>query len=702
MSLLTLTLLIVVPAQRDSATPENLRCEWKANPQAVRDPCPEFYWEVPSQSAFRVAIAAAPDGFDHPLWETTKKSPLSIVEYAGPRLSNRTTYYWKVGVWSKDGEGVKESAVQTFRLDSRPMPQYLPSARTFVNFAGNPEWAKDKIDLCFRKEAKQGRNGILAVRYALVCTMVVPSKKADDLTAFCRQHGFDLEDCFCHFAADTQVTLHVGAERAENPREKRLCPGWDPRNDRDGDGRVDDDEFETLVNPNATARRRELARIPIYYWGPPRDDYVMNVGNPGYQRYMAEIYAPEMADGYDGIYFDTVPPDVAGVGRNSRVVEYPRQGVEADRWMRDLQWLFAQMKIRLPEKLIAANGWRADPMVIDGFQAENWQRISHQMDRWQQLIDEVRGYDRRGKMQLIQYNPVFHPELAEFGPKVEGVAGDRDRIYGLATYLMAHGDWSYFGFGSHPYQDVTKQWFKAIEHDLGGPAGEYFLLSQTERSTVKGARSLLANGDFERSNDRRKPTEWTLAEPIELDATSSHDGRNSAKIISNSLQINNINKQYVKLKPHTDYTLTVWIKTHQVAGNPGAQVYPYEFEGAKGAGPAISVTGTTDWKRYRQTFTTGDDGEGRINFRIYGATGTAWFDGLELVEGAVYTETVFARQFTKGLVLVRPYAGGDYGDTTSSTVKLPTALRSLNADGTLDERVTRVALRNGEAAILVP
>ena len=61
------------------------------------------------------------------------------------------------------------------------MPHYLPSVRTFVNFAGAPEWAKDKIDLCFRSEAKQGREDIIAVRYALVCTMVVPSKKADDL-----------------------------------------------------------------------------------------------------------------------------------------------------------------------------------------------------------------------------------------------------------------------------------------------------------------------------------------------------------------------------------------------------------------------------------------------------------------------------------------------------------------------------------------
>ncbi len=700
MSVFTLTLLIILPAQGEPATPKNLRCEWLVNPQAVCDPCPEFYWEVPSQSVFRIAVTAA-DGFDCPVWEITKKSPLSIVEYAGPRLGNDTTYYWKVWVWGNDSELACESSVQSFRLDFQAMPKCLSTVRTFVNFAGSPEWAKDKIDLCFRKEAKQGRSDIIAVRYALVCTMVIPSKKADDLMAFCLQHGYNFEDCFCHFAADTQVTLHVGAERAENPREKRFCPGWDPKNDRDGNGQVDDEEFKTLVNPDATARQREQARIPIYYWGPPRDDYVMNVGNPAYQRYMAEVCASEMADAYDGIYFDTVPPDVAGPGGNSLVVEYPRQGGEADRWTRDLQWLFAQMKIRLPEKLITANGWRAQPMVIDGFQSENWQRITHQKDRWQKRIDEMRAYDRRGKIQMIQYNPMFHPEFAEFGPKVEGVTNDRDRIYGLATYLMAHGDFSYFGFGGHPYQHVTRQWFKAIEHDLGTPVGEYYLMRETERSSVEDTRNLLANGNFELSDDLGKPTEWQLVEPIQTASSANHDGRNSAMVVSNSLQINNINKQYVKLKPYTDYTLTAWIKTRDVAGKPGAQVYPYEFDDAKGAGPAISVTGTTDWKRYRQTFTTSGDGEGRINFRIFGATGTAWFDGLELVEGAVYTETVFARKYTKGLVLIRPFAGGNYDDKTRSIVELPNVFRPLNADGTLGEETTQVALRNGEAAILV-
>lgn len=701
MSLVSLAPISILPTLSAAKVPQNLRCEWQVNPQAVHDPCPEFCWEVPSQIRFRIAVAAAADGFGNPVWETTQKSRLPMVEYGGPALTDRTTYYWKVRVWDDDGSPLGESPIQSFRFVHRPLPHFLPSVRTFVNFAGKPDWAKDRIDLCFRNDAKQGRSDIIAVRYALITTMVVPSKKADDLHEFSRRHNFDVEDCFCHFAEDTRVTLHAGAERADNPRETRLCPGWDPRNDSSGDGRVDEAESRQLANPKATARERKQARIPIYFWGPPRDDYVMNVGHPGYQAFMADVYVPEMAEAYDGIYFDTVPPDVSGVGRHSAVVEYPRQGDEADRWLRDLQLLFAKIKIRLHPKTILANGWRADPMVIDGFQAENWQRITHRVDRWRTLIDEMRNYDRRGKQQLIQYNPIHDEVLAEFGPKVEGVSSERDKIFGLATYYMAHGDYSYFGFGSHPYRHVTKQWFEAIEHDVGEPEGEYYLLSQTERSTVTSAPNLLVNGDFEVATDRNKPKRWQLIEPVELESTTRHSGGFSAKIASDSRQINNINRQYVTLKPKTTYTLTAWIKTDNLVGNPGAGVYPYEFDEAKGAGAAIAVTGTTDWTRHRQVFMTAEDGEGRINFRIYGATGTAWFDDLELVEGAVFTETVFARNFSKGLVLVRPYCGGEYGDGTASQVSLPGPLRLLGADGSLGQPTRQVTLRNGEAAILV-
>jgi hypothetical protein len=567
----------------------------------------------------------------------------------------------------------------------------------FVNFGGNPKWAKDKIDLCFRKEAKQGRADILALRYALVCTLVVPSKKADDLARFCRSRNYDFENCFCHFAADTRVTLHQGAERASQPLVTRICPGWDPRNDPNGDGVVDGAERSRALNPQATAGKRRDARVPIYYWGPPADDYVMHVGDPVYAEFMAQQYGPEMAAGWDGIYFDTLTPRPPAAGRNP-LVEYPPD--DPERWLVDLQTLLARMKRRLPQVMIAGNGWHAEPSVIEGLQDEGWMHIGQSEQRWRRMIDGAIALDRAGRVQWLQYNPVFDPQLAEFGAKVEGVSRQRDQLYGLASYWLVHGDYSYFGFGSHPYAHVEQLWFKALAHDLGQPVGEYYLFSSRENSTSPDAKNLLLNGGFESATPAGKPTDWRVAEPLVLDGQAQHSGRSSVRIDSSSAAVNNITSQYVTLKPHTAYTLSAWIKTRDVRGATGANLYAYEFAGLKADTSAIALEGTHDWALYRQVIVTGEGTRGRINLRMFQATGTAWFDDVELVEGRITPDHVFARRFTKGLVLVRPNAGGSLGDDTAASYALPGLLRPLSPDGTLGPATQSIRLRNAEAAIL--
>ncbi len=54
----------------------------------------------------------------------------------------------------------------------------------------------------------------------------------------------------------------------------------------------------------------------------------------------------------------------------------------------------------------------------------------------------------------------------------------------------------------------------------------------------------------------------------------------------------------------------------------------------------LTWTGTQDWTEQRLVLRTADDAEGRINFRIYGARGTAWFDDLRLVEGVAVRQQV--------------------------------------------------------------
>ncbi len=708
-------LLLLVGAATAAEPPSNLCCEWRVEPVDVRDPCPEFSWECERQTACRILVGSSPQAVREagPLvWDSGKvQGRLPIVRYAGPPLENGVDYYWGVHIWDTGGRRLPDPPAHCFRLSVRPMPHHLPTIRTFINFAGKPDFARDWLDLSFRKEAKQGREEIVTQVYGLVSTMVLPhpstgdplSGKAKELADFCRARGLAqkgvAEEMFCHFAEDTRVRLHVGAENTANPIEARICPGWDPRNDRNGDGRVDDAELAQPVNPKARAREPREARIPIYYWGPPRDDFVMNVGHPAYREFMATVHAPRICEDYDGIYFDTVPTDVSGAGRSARVLEYPREGDEADRWLRDLQVLFGEMKLRLPDKIITANNWNADPMVIDGRQSEGWQSLDRHASRWQAALDTAIELDRQGKIQLIQYNPIFHPQLATFGPKLP-VSPDRDKLFGLATYLLAHGDFTYFGFGRHPYANVTRLWFDAMRFDLGEPEGPYCLFDEVDRGAGANVASLLKNGLFEAGDAQGNPTGWQIAEPVELDKRVKHDGASSVKIASTSPTINNINKQVVRLKPHTTYTLIAWAKVDRVTGEPGAQVYAYEFDGAEGDG-MLTWQGTRDWREQRTVFKTAEDAEGRINFRIYGATGTAWLDSVKLVEGAAVRQRVFGRRYAKGLVLVKPYVGGSLADETATTHKLPGPFRPLQVDGTLGPPVGQVTLRNAEAVILV-
>lgn len=707
-----LLLLTSTPTALAATAPTNLRCEWRANPTEVCDPCPEFYWESVPQDAYRLIVANTPD-LAQPVWDTGKvESRLPIAEYAGPRLPNGVTHYWRAQVWDREGRQLPAPPVQTFSMSVQPMGHHLPTIRTFINFAGKPAFARDWLDLCFRKDAKKGREDVLVVRYGLVCTMVLPHSstgrpltgKAKDLADFCAWRGLTkegiTEDMFCHFAKDTKVRLHVGRESVSCPIEERICPGWDPRNDRNGDGMVADEELARLVNPEARAREPRESRIPIYYWGPPNDDFVMNVGHPEYQEFMATVHAPSLCEGWDGIYFDTVPSDVPSWGRSGPVLEYPRKGKDRDKWRRDLQVMFAKMKIALPDKMITGNGWDANPMVIEGRQSEGWQHLSRQASSWKMQTDGVIERDRRGKIQLIQYNPIWHPELAEFGPKLP-VSYERDKMFGLATYLLAHGDFTYFGFGRHPYRGVTKLWFAAMRYDLGEPQGAYYLFDEVDTGAEANAESLLRNGGFESGDEKGNPTAWGVEEPVAIDKAVKHSGASSAKIASTDPRINNFhNWQYVTLKANTSYTLIVWAKVQDISGKPGAQVYPYEFDGAKGRG-MLRWTGTKGWTEQRLVFTTGDDGEGRITYRVYGATGTVWFDDIRLIEGIAVRQQVFARQYEKALVLAKPYVGGSFGDDTAPTHKLPGTFSPLMPDGSLDEPIQEIALRNAEAAVLV-
>jgi len=570
--------------------------------------------------------------------------------------------------------------------------------RYFVNFGSNDaELMASRYDVSFRPGGNEIRPEYIALSYSLMATMVIPSEKYDDLGAWCAAQGLSAgevpEEMFCHFRTDTAVRLGKGRELGE--KELRLVPGWDPANDRDGDGKIDDEEFDNLANPEATAREMKEARIPMYYWGPPRDDYVMNIGHPDYQRYLAERHMPQqLAGGFDGFFVDTTPADVPGSGRGANVLEYPRGPGEDDAWMRDMQMAMAKVKIALPDSVLTANGWIADPFVLDGMERETgWLTITMSGRRFETSLESTMRLDRRGKMQLLQYNP-----------SSARVSRQRDAIFGLAGYYLLAGDYTYYGYGRHPYGQVMSWYNPAADFDIGKATGPYekMVLRQSEPSQ---GENLVANGDFEMDDDADgKPDGWSIAEPLELVEDVVKSGKRAVKIVSDSVQINNINKCFVTLKPNTAYTLSAWVKTEDITGGrQGAELYLHDFEDAQG-GTTILLQGTNDWTQVSQIFTTGDDTWGRVTFRVYGATGTVWFDDIRIVEGVFADTILYTRRFSNALVVVRPSQPAlGWGDDTAIEYALDGTYRPLQADGTLGDPIEKGAsLRLGEAAILIP
>lgn len=434
-------------------TPSHLLTEWAPGAPVASDPCPDLYWECAGQEAYQVQCGSGQSA----LWDTGRLAgPVTVTEYGGPALETDRTYRWRVRTWV-GGEASDWSDPVTFSLRHVRRPSVRPHIRTLVNFGGTTEFAIANLDLTFHPEPNALRPDTLRLQYSLLATMVVPSEKADALARFCVDRGLTQEGIaermFAHFRTDTGVKLHVGAERAGNLFEVRTCPGWDPRNDRNADGRVDEAEARDLAEPRASACSMGQARIPIYYWGPPRDGFVMSVSDPDYQRFVAEVYCPAQAQSFDGLYVDTMPTHVAGLGRSADVLEFPRPAEGSDQWLHAMQTMLARIKAARPDSIITANAWGGQPFVIDGTQAEGWLEITRPLSQFEDTLARIVALDRRSKIQMIQYNPVFDPDLSEFGPKVP-VDRARDAIFGLAGYYLVHGSCTYYAYGRHPYTDV--------------------------------------------------------------------------------------------------------------------------------------------------------------------------------------------------------------------------------------------------------
>jgi len=146
--LLLLTALSPQKNKPDSDPPTGLMVEFIRKPVQVRilDPKPEFSWIVPddaeSQTAYQVLVSSSKGMLSEDigdLWNgvRTISSKSVEVEYAGGTLSENSTYFWKVRIWSKKGKPSSWSAIQSFKTGS--FNDYATTANIFTQTLINPE-----------------------------------------------------------------------------------------------------------------------------------------------------------------------------------------------------------------------------------------------------------------------------------------------------------------------------------------------------------------------------------------------------------------------------------------------------------------------------------------------------------------------------------------------------------------------------------
>jgi len=96
---------------------KNLRVEMRTEPIGVDVQQPRFSWQIASslrnvsQTAYQIMVATSPDNLKKEkelVWNSGKveSSHSVLVPYDGAPLESRASYYWKVKVWTNDGNSI--------------------------------------------------------------------------------------------------------------------------------------------------------------------------------------------------------------------------------------------------------------------------------------------------------------------------------------------------------------------------------------------------------------------------------------------------------------------------------------------------------------------------------------------------------------------------------------------------------------------
>ena len=109
------------------------------------------------------------------------------------------------------------------------------------------------------------------------------------------------------YAIPASAIKHKGFQARSDMVNVRRIPGWDPDNDKDGNGYLDDSEYSNLANPFATARFEWESRVrPLgRMWGTRSAWSRPNLGNKKLGVFLADFYRQQwQQNNLSGAYND--------------------------------------------------------------------------------------------------------------------------------------------------------------------------------------------------------------------------------------------------------------------------------------------------------------------------------------------------------------------------------------------------------------
>lgn len=442
---------------------------------------------------------------------------------------------------------------------------------------------------------------------------------------------------------ETKDLRHMNIEGTEG-----MVLGWDPTNDTNGDGYVDDSEFASRPNPNASARTRTESRLyPIgNMWSHASSWGYVNLRNPDVRSVWAQVQADVFAAN-----------NLAGAYNDDFIMTINRFNVLND------GGVIAEYDAHVSSNEAKDIFYTDFTNLMNQIADESGAYIAANISETNVYQDEI-GY---------KINKAFNLWLRE-GYVISSLGIDGyfgfNKMWDVAVANQANQDSMILSHVQYGRVDKLGNTQENWEKDLESALGAYYLISDPDHTYFNGW-----NGTFYYGSGNTTVSPWSYYKA-------------------------GVPKNYA-YQPHGMLSVDIGTPSNTIPEGVMPLIYTAHKAAAEGeqwGDSYYKVGDSTSTILTHPEFETGSL-EAKPTFTYY-----AWHSDIFTVNGKAPTQGVLARDFTKGKVLFfTTFNKGDalHLSQTSPPIDLGGLYHRVNFDGTLSDPISQISLQGYEAAILV-